>query len=128
MIDKVIFDSSIWIDIRRGNQKVIDATFQFIESDSIVLVDIICTEVLRGAKSDKDFATLSKIFSNFDILSVSWERVSTLAYKVSRKGFNPPLADLYIATCAIENKIGLVTKDKHFLSINAVDKFKLILV
>jgi len=107
----------------RGNKKIIGAVSPYIEDDAVLAVDLICAEVLRGARSEKDFMNLSKLFEDFDILTTSFKDVARLAFLVSRKGFNPPLADLYIANCALENGMGVITRDKHFLSIASVRKF-----
>lgn len=128
MTDKVILDSSIWIDIKRGDARVNKIVSPLIEEDKVILTDRICAEVLRGAKSNKDYSKLKEIFSNFTTLSANWEEVAFLGYLVARKGFNPPLADLYIATCAISAHCQILTRDKHFLSIKSVRNFKLKLI
>jgi predicted nucleic acid-binding protein len=119
----VILDSSIWIEIARGNKKIITFVSPYLKKDKIFLVDLIFAEVLRGARSENDYLNLQKLFDDLPILSTDWQNVARLAYDVSRKGFNPPLADLYISNCAIENSVGIVSKDKHFLSIASIRKF-----
>jgi predicted nucleic acid-binding protein len=126
MSDNIIFDSSIWIDIARRIKRTISFASSFIEENNVLVVDLICAEVLRGAHSEKDYNNLNKILHDFEMLRTDWSEVARLAYLVSRKGFNPPLADLYIANCAIENDVGILTRDKHFLAISSVRKFKVI--
>jgi predicted nucleic acid-binding protein len=60
----------------------------------------------------------------FPIYSARWDSVSKLAYGVARAGYSPPLADLYIAQCAILHKKILITRDKHFEEIASVEKFR----
>jgi predicted nucleic acid-binding protein len=119
----VILDSSIWIEIARGNKKIITFVSPYLKKDKIFLVDLILAEVLRGARSEADYQSLQTLLEDLPMLSTNWRDVARLAYDVSRKGFNPPLADLYISNCAVENSIGIISKDKHFLSIASIKKF-----
>jgi len=128
MAGHFIFDSSVWIDISRNNKKVIEITTPIVKNDRVVIVDLIMAEVLRGVKSAKDYSLLEQYFLNFRIISTSWIDVAKLAFDVSRRGHNPPLADLYIANCAIEHKLGLISRDRHFQAISAVSKFSLRLI
>jgi predicted nucleic acid-binding protein len=123
MSGNYIFDSSVWIDLSRNNKKVIEITSPIINKDRVVLVDLIMAEVLRGVTSSKDYELLEQYFLSFKIVSTSWIDVAKLAFKVARHGHNPPLADLYIAHCAINNKLSLITRDRHFEAISGVTKF-----
>jgi predicted nucleic acid-binding protein len=117
MKDKFVLDSNIWIEIHRGNTKIRKYVGPFIENNHVCLVDVITTEILRGAKARKDFETLKVAFSDFPQISTSWARVSELGFRVARQGFSPPLIDLYIAQSVQETNRTLVTLDKHFVQI-----------
>lgn len=73
-------------------------------------------------------SSLIRKTGNILIVSTSWLDVAKLAFDVSRRGHNPPLADLYIANCAIKNKLSLITRDRHFQMISAVNKISLKLI
>ena len=89
------------------------------------MVDLIVAELLRGARSQLDYEGLRLRLSSFEIISTTWSEVGRLGFLVSRKGFSPPLADLYIAQCAIEHDKIIVTQDRHFSQITKVKSFKL---
>lgn len=125
MKDKYVLDSSVWIEIERKNQKIIDKVNPLIQTNRIALIDVIKAEILRGAKTRKDYAVLAIALNNFPVYSTNWDRVADLAFRVSRRGFNPPLIDLYIAQAVIENKKTLITQDKHFDPICTVQSFSL---
>ena len=117
MKDKYVLDSSIWIDIERGKSSTIALTQPLIDKNQVCLVDLIVAELLRGTKSLKDYQLLKKAFAAFSQLTTSWEKVAQLAFEVGRKGYTPPLTDLYIAQCVWENKKILITRDKDFAHI-----------
>src|SRR3990167_8987418 len=123
MKDKYVLDSCLWIEIERKNKGVLSEAQPLINRNEVCLVDVIVAEVLRGVKTRKDYLKLKDAFSHFVQLSTSWDRVAKLAFQVSRKGFQPPLVDLYIAQCVLENGKTLLTQDKHFLEITKVHPF-----
>lgn len=124
MKDKYILDSSIWIELERKTPLVCEKVIPLIQKNRVCLVDVIVAEVLRGTKTNRDFQTLKKTFQSFRWLATRWETVAILAFEVAQRGYNPPLIDLYIAQCAIENKKILVTQDKHFAHIAHVAPLK----
>lgn len=123
MKDRYVLDSCLWIEIERGNPKVLGVVQPLIDENQVCLVDVIVAEVLRGAKTRKDYLKLKEAFSHFVQLSTTWETVTELAFEVSRKGFQPPLIDLYIAQCVLENGKTLLTQDRHFPQIAKVRAF-----
>jgi len=128
MKDKYILDSSIWIELERKTASVCAKIVPLIQKNEICLVDVIVAEVLRGTKTNKDFQMLEKAFQNFRWLTTHWQKVARLAFEVAQGGHHPPLIDLYIAQCAIENKKIVVTQDKHFIHIAQVASLKHILL
>lgn len=114
MKDKYILDSSIWIELERHNEAILRAVRPLIQKNRVCLADVIVAEVLRGTKTRKDFQTLKKAFQNFRWLHARWEEVADLGFRVAQKGYHPPLIDLYIAQCAMENRCILITQDRHF--------------
>lgn len=120
MKDKFVFDSSIWIEIERKNQKILQMAEPLIQKNQVCLIDVIIVELLRGTRSKKDFNNLKRTFLDFNVLSTTWDLVAELAFTLGRKGVNPPLIDIYIAQCVMENNRTLITQDKHFAQINSV--------
>lgn len=128
MKDKYILDSSIWIELERKTPAICKQVLPLIQKNRVCLVDVIVAEVLRGTRTKKDFQILKKAFENFRWFHSSWQKVAELAFQTAQKGFHPPLVDLYIAQCALENKRTLVTQDKHFSHIARVTSLDLILL
>lgn len=125
MKDKYILDSSVWIQLERGAKAVCEAVIPLIQNNRVALVDVIVAEVLRGTKTRKDFQTLKEAFLNFRWLKTSWDNTAKLAFDMAQKGYHPPLVDLYIAQCVMENKGILITQDKHFSQIARFNPLKM---
>ena len=126
MKDKYVLDSSIWIEIERGKTKIIKEVQSLILKNQVCLIDVIVAEVLRGVRTKMDFDLLQESFSSYNILSTNWLKVAELAFDVSKKGFQPPLVDIYIAQCVAENTRTLITQGKHFAAIKKVRNFEVI--
>lgn len=125
MKDKYILDSSIWIELERRNEKVLEYAAPLIQKNRVCLVDVIVAEVLRGTRTNKDYQTLKKAFENFRWLNTRWEDVALLGFKMAQKGYHPPLVDLYIGQCAMEGGRTLISQDKHFVHIARFSSLKL---
>ena len=119
MMDKVIIDTSAWIEsFRPGSEK----SFQRLVKDLIIqelvlLPGIIKTELLRGTKNKKEFNQLSQMLKGLAYIAVHedfWERLSNFSFQLFRKGITVPLTDTYIALLCIENQASLLHCDKHF--------------
>ncbi len=106
--------------MERNNPKIISFISPFIEKNEVCVVDLIVAEILRGIKTVKDFKKVKENFSYFNQLTTSWEKVAELAFQTARKGFWPPLTDLYIAQAVFENHKVLITMDKDFQNIGNV--------
>lgn len=117
MKDKFVLDSSVWIEAERQNPDILTIISPLIAQNRVCIVDLIVAEISRGAKTKRDYVGIKELFSNFDQFSTSWSRVADLAFAVDRRGFHPPLTDLYIAQCCIENHKRLITRDRHFAHI-----------
>ena len=118
-MDKVIIDTSAWIDSFRSkpNKKINLLVKDLILQDRVLLPGIIQTELLRGTKTKKEFNRLSELFKGLTYLPVRelfWEKLSEFSFQLFRKGISVPLTDTYIALLCLENKVPILHRDKHF--------------
>lgn len=126
-MDKVIIDTSAWIDsFRSGSSKSFQRLVKnLINQDLVLLPGIIKTELLRGTKSKKEFNQLNQMLKGLTYLAVDedfWERLSNFSFQLFRKGISVPLTDTYIALLCIENQASLLHRDKHFDMISRETK------
>jgi predicted nucleic acid-binding protein len=118
MSDKYMIDSSVWITYFRDKEcKLKSLIKELIEKDSVYFNGIIQTELLKGAKSEKNYRTLKNSFNGLQFLEIDkglFDNISDTAFKLRRKGITVPLTDLIIAVQCIENHLILIHKDRHF--------------
>lgn len=126
MKDRYILDSSIWVEMERQNTAVLELVQPLILQNAVCLLDVIVAELLRGTRTRSDYLRLQRAFADFTQFRASWEDVAVLGFEVTRRGFAPPLIDLYIARCAIAHKKHLITQDDHFRQIARVAPFEVV--
>jgi predicted nucleic acid-binding protein len=118
-MDKVIIDTSAWIESFRptGPAKLIQTVKELILSGKVLMPGIIKAELLRGAKTQKEYDRLEEMLQSvtrLPVLDDFWERAAKYSFSLYRKGIAVPLVDTVIALLSIENKAFLLHCDKHF--------------
>lgn len=118
-MDKVVIDTSAWIESFRpqGDPRLGNLVQDLILNGKVLLPGIIKTELLRGAKSRKEYEMLDELLKGLTYLPVQdsfWDMMAKFSFELFRKGVSVPLTDTYIALVCIENKTPLLHKDKHF--------------
>jgi len=116
---KVIIDTSAWIESfhPKGDIKLKERVKQLITEGAILLPGIIKAEILRGAKSKKEYESLDELLDGLTYLPVEenfWGRLARFSFDLLREGIVVPLVDTYIALLAIENGALLLHCDQHF--------------
>jgi len=118
-MDKVIIDTSAWIESFRpqSNLRFRLLVKELILQNRVLLPGIIKAELLRGAKTKKEFNRLADLLKALTYLPVPetiWDKLAEFSFQLFRKGITVPLADTYIALLCIENKALILHQDKHF--------------
>jgi len=116
---KVIVDTSAWIESfhTKGDSKLKEKVKQLITEGNILLPGIIKAEILRGAKSKKEYESLDDLLDGLTYLPVGedfWGRLTRFSFDLLREGIVIPLVDAYIALLAIESNASLLHCDQHF--------------
>lgn len=116
----IIADTSVWIDYINGNDtpevKVLD---EKLESDLVVIGDLILLEILQGFKSDKDYNLVKKtlmVLEQREFLGTEPAIKASENYrKLRKKGVTVRKTnDVIIASYCIENNIPLLFSDRDF--------------
>ncbi len=127
--NRILIDTSVWIDyFRDKNQALSVLVDQLLDDDLVVSLEVIEAELYRGARSDKEIHFLENYFSHIPSLeqpSNIWRKVGQFTYQIARKGHSIGLIDACIAFMAIENKVQLYSLDKDFKQISARSSLKL---
>ena len=129
MIDsKFLIDTSIWIKCFRGS----DISLQSYISSIVIgkkafISEMIALEILRGAKSDKEYNMLYEdllALPNIELTGEVWEIAWKISYKLRKKGVNAPVVDVLISAIALHYKCTLLHCDKHFKLISEYTDLK----
>lgn len=116
----ILIDTNVIIEIWKfGNKDLIDK----FNSHHIILSGIVKSELLKGARNQKDFNLIQDYLTEFDIINpndIYWDLLGENLYNLRSNGVTVPYQDVLIATLAIQNQLTLWTFDKHFSFIQKV--------
>jgi len=65
----VILDTSILIEIQRGNQEIINRVYEFDQSD-LYITPIVIAEFYRGSRNKVEFFKCRKLINKFHVLAL----------------------------------------------------------
>lgn len=93
------------------------------DQDLLATTDLIVAEVLQGASSIEDFEKLADRLQGPHFYHADediWWRAARLSFDLKSRGLITPLADLVIATVALENGLEVYANDDHFERVSGI--------
>jgi predicted nucleic acid-binding protein len=119
-----LIDSSVWIEYLRpkGSKKVKERVREILQKEEAVSCGVVVVEILRGAKSEKDFQSLHDSLTFLPQIPIDDEviqRASQWGFLLDRKGKSVSTTDLLIAAAAYK-KACLLHVDSDFGVISSV--------
>ena len=124
----ILADTTVWIHFLCGSGiQFQERIVPLIMADKLATTPIVIMEILRGAKSQKEYDKLNKDLAAlrcFDVSAKVWERACKLGYTLRHKGLNAPLTDTLIAAVALEHNVCLLHDDRHFEMIASISPLK----
>ena len=130
-MNNVLIDTSPWIEFFRpkGMANYREAVSRLLDENEAALCGIVLAEILKGARSEKEYDVLNDRLATLHYLSTpesTWEKVGQRANHLRKKGLEIPTTDILIATIAIENRVPLLHKDHHFKFIASHSNLQII--
>ena len=116
----LVADSSVWIDFLGGTiRPSTDRLDAALADQSVILLDVVATEVLQGLRSDRDFARTTRLFESLPALTIGGLSTAIEAARNYRRlralGITPrKTIDTLIATRCIADDIPLLYDDRDF--------------
>jgi predicted nucleic acid-binding protein len=116
----IFVDSSVWIDYFRGaSTSQTDQLDRLFGTNSIVVGDLVLTEVLQGFPDEKDFQTALGLFQTVKLIRLGGYRLAIESARNFRtlraKGYTVrKTIDTLIATSCILNGLELLHNDRDF--------------
>ena len=98
-----------------------------IDQDMAATTDMVVAEVLQGANSEEDFQKLADRMQGLHYYHATeelWRMAARLSFDLKRRGLITPLADLAIATVAMENGLAVYAVDDHFQRVPGLELHK----
>ena len=119
-----LIDSSVWVEYLRpkGSMKVKDRLREILQKEEALSCGVVLVEILRGAKSEKDFQALHDSLISLPQIPIDdgvIERASKWGFLLDRKGKSISTTDLLIAAAAYE-KARLLHADSDFEIISSM--------
>lgn len=131
MKDRVLIDTSVWIDYfqdtKSAGSELMD---EILTHGDVYVPKVVIAELIQGARSEKEINVIKEFVDAFKIVEEgeeTWYKAGKLSYDLKKKGETINLADCYIAVIAREHNCSILTLDKHFKEIQKHDGLRLIL-
>jgi predicted nucleic acid-binding protein len=116
----ILVDSSVWIDVLRGNPPwTLERSATFLSQENVIVADLVFVEIVRGAKSAPLAKLLIARLDDFEHVSISNMAIARKATEyhlhLRSKGITVRgTIDLLLATWCIENDAPLLHSDSDF--------------
>jgi len=119
MEDTYILDSSVVIEILRGNEEIRDATKRITEGGEAVITSVTKYEVLVGVKNNAH-RKIVELIPCVDIGCRTAAIAADLQRELKKKGLPATLPDTLIAAKAKELNATVLTRDRDFERFNVL--------
>ena len=114
----VIADSNIWIHYLRNPTSEVGSTLQeLLDSDRVLMTDVVLAEVLQGARTEREFDILLSHLTALpyqEMTTSTWVSAGQIGLQLRLTDGLIPLTDLAIAALALEYDHEVCTLDGHF--------------
>ena len=121
----VLVDTSIWIEyFNKPDSNAGKSLENLLKKGGVFLTGIILTELLQGAKIEKEFESILESMLALPFLETTlntWIQSGRISFALRKKGITIPTTDLIIANLSLENNCKIFTLDLHFNKIPRIN-------
>jgi predicted nucleic acid-binding protein len=116
----ILVDTSVWIDYFNGEEnKQTDSLDRILSEQSVLIGDIILTEILQGFDSDKEFRLAKQALDPLDCVhlggkSLAIKAASNFRFLRSKGVTIRKTVDMLIGSWCIKHEVELLHNDKDF--------------
>jgi len=104
--ERILIDTSVWIEyFRKKSSPITELDDKILTEDEVYVPKIVISELMQGAKSQKELSIIEDFFDAFHIIDQkedSWIKAGKLSYALKKKGKNIHILDCYITIIAQE--------------------------
>lgn len=123
MSDKIIIDTSIWIEYFKNNSDYVSFIEENLNLENIYIMGPIISELLHGVKNEKEYKILSQSIGAIPYLDCTfedWIKTGNILFYLKKKGKIIPLTDALISVVALRIDASILTLDRHFKEIPGI--------
>jgi hypothetical protein len=117
----ILVDTSVWVKAtRQKDSSEAEELDSLLDRDEVATTDVVVAEVLQGTANEAEFERYSEelqALHYFPVTRETWLKAAGLSFRLRREGQTTPLADLVIATVALENDLEVYAVDSDFARV-----------
>lgn len=120
MKDRILADTTTWIEFFRGRSKVADRLEKLLIENAVCTCGVVMFELLQGIKPEGEKNKILSILATlpyFEMTQKLWRSAAEVSLSLKKHGVSLPLSDIFIAAIAVENDLSIYTLDNHFTQI-----------
>lgn len=120
MSERVLVDTSVWIDYFRGDPQAVEQLHYAIDRCQVLVCGMIRQEVLQGSRNRQAFRRLQKEMSIWEYEAETpddFVKAALLFAELRWQGVAIPPSDCLVAAVALRLKAPVLARDAHFDAI-----------
>jgi len=122
MPDKVLIDTSVWIEFFRKRESPVSLNIrEWLKLNQVYYTGPIVVELYQGAKTNKEIQIINQLLDTIhyvDITREHYHHAGLTSRKAARDGKLFSTIDMIIAAVAHDENLSLFSLDHHFLEIS----------
>ncbi len=122
MPDKVLIDTSVWVDFFRKKESPVSARVrEYLKLNQVCSAGPILVELYQGAKTQREIEILDQLFdtiSYVDLTRENYHHAGRVSQKAAREGKVFSTIDVILAVLAHDADLPLFSLDRHFQDIS----------
>jgi len=131
MQDKVLIDTSVWIEFFRKRESNISSQLrEYLKLNQTCYTGPIAVEAYQGAKTHKEIQIIDQLLQTIhyvEITRMHYHHAGLISQKAAREGKVFSTIDMIIASVAHDEQLLLFSLDTHFKEISRYCKLSLII-
>ena len=128
MKTNVLVDTSIWIEyFNKPDSNVGKSLKSLLKKGRVVIAGIILTELLQGAKIEREFESILESMLALPFLETTlntWIQSGRISSVLRKEGILIPTTNLIIASLSLEDNCRIFTLDLHLNKIPNINIFQ----
>jgi tRNA(fMet)-specific endonuclease VapC len=131
MQDKVLIDTSVWIEFFRKKESSISSRLkEYLKLNQACYTGPIAVEVYQGAKTPKEIQIIDQLLQTIhyvEITRMHYHHAGLISQKAAREGKIFSTIDMILASVAHDEQLLLFSLDTHFQEISRYCKLSLVI-